>query len=64
MLQLSAKETKPKISEIVEGRIKLNVEFNYILNNMPTWMSLDALADDVASILIYQLRLNTDKDKR
>lgn len=36
------------ISEIVEGRIKLNVEFNYLLNNMPPLgMSLDALADDV-----------------
>lgn len=36
------------IAEIVEGRIKLNVEFNYLLNNMPPLgMSLDALADDV-----------------
>lgn len=36
------------IAGIVEGRIKLNVEFNYLLNNMPPLgMSLDALADDV-----------------
>ena len=36
------------IAEIVEGRIKLNVEFNSLLNNMPPLgMSLDALADDV-----------------